>query len=92
MAIRVRGYLTFKSLIGDHRIELENLNLSLREVLRQINPEFSIGLDKLFDDVDADSQSQSVIILVNGRQLPNGLDTRVKDGDEISIFPPMMGG
>jgi molybdopterin converting factor small subunit len=34
-------------------------------------------------------------ILINGNHythLPDGLDTRLKDGDEVSIFPAMAGG
>ena len=34
------------------------------------------------------------IVLVNGRRIDNleGLDTPLKDGDEVSIFPPVAGG
>ncbi|MGD8857203.1 MAG: MoaD/ThiS family protein [Chloroflexota bacterium] len=39
--------------------------------------------------------SRQVAILVNGRHyshLPNGLNTKLKDGDDVALFPPIAGG
>ncbi|MBL7205255.1 MAG: MoaD/ThiS family protein [Desulfobacteraceae bacterium] len=36
-----------------------------------------------------------MLILVNGcnwRNLPERLDTELKDGDEVCLFPPVIGG
>jgi molybdopterin converting factor small subunit len=40
-------------------------------------------------------RQQHVPVLVNGRHcthLPDGLDTELRDGDQVDLFPPIAGG
>jgi len=92
MGIRVRGYLTFKPLIGDRQVKTGEEGTTLREVLFRLDSDIGESIGNLVSGLGEGSQSRPVIILVNGRQLPYGLETMLKDGDEVSIFPPMMGG
>jgi molybdopterin converting factor small subunit len=94
MAIKIKGYLTFKHTIGDQVLNLdENKKLTLNELLIK----FSSG-EKLGDvtcPAEPNLLGSRVIVLVNGlhlSQLPDRLDTILKDKDEIAIFPPMAGG
>jgi serine/threonine-protein kinase RsbW len=93
MKIQLRGYLTFKGLVGDRKFEIPD-GLSVRQFLSrlsEVNGEFGSLIQ-----FDRDgSLAQIVIVLVNGRNanhLPGGLDAPLKDGDEVAIFPPIAGG
>lgn len=48
--------------------------------------------EKIFDEKN--EIKQWINILKNGRQIKflNGTRTKVEHGDEIALFPPMMGG
>lgn len=91
--IQVKGYLTYRETIGKKQILLPR-EATLRALLQ--------GLQ---DQLDAQSNAQifgyggellpSVAVLINGRHhthLPERLDIRLKDGDEVAIFPPIAGG
>lgn len=95
MRIQVRGFLTFRELLGRQSVELNVPQTSLSDCL-----EF------LADQIGEDFRSQvlagsggelqpHVALLLNGqpyRQLPDGLETPLKDGDELAFFPPIAGG
>jgi len=38
------------------------------------------------------SGNSEVIVLVNSKTPPQGLDTKLKDGDVVSFMPPVSGG
>lgn len=91
--IRVRGYLTFHKLVGDRRVEVD-AETTLRTLLQTV----AVGIgDPLAHQAfgGQDGPAQGVVVLVNGRscsRLPEGLETQLQDGDEVAIFPPLMGG
>jgi molybdopterin synthase sulfur carrier subunit len=93
VVIRVKGYLTFRKLVGDRSVDVgaEETLLTLLETLT-----VEIG-DPFRHQVFAGQGGlqERVAVLVNGRSyscLPEGLETRLQDGDEVAIFPPVMGG
>ncbi|UCC20855.1 MAG: MoaD/ThiS family protein, partial [Promethearchaeota archaeon] len=66
--------------------------------LRQYGPDKEIlsipknsEIKRLFDKYNIPKDERRAIILVNGRPHKN-LKTILKDGDIISIFPPIGGG
>ena len=51
--------------------------------------------EKIFIDPQSGAVSGQVAILVNGRHyshLPDGLNTVLKDEDDVALFPPLAGG
>ena len=96
MTIRVKGYVTFRTLVGERRLELrEGQQLSLHNLLvclsAEIGPAFE---EQVFDPASGEVRAH-VSILINGRQCTHPADrlaTFLKDGDEIAIFPPIAGG
>jgi molybdopterin synthase sulfur carrier subunit len=64
----------------------------LKDLITKISPEMP-QLEKSFNGQFNDSRSNS-LVLVNGREISvlNGLETELKDGDEIVFVPVVHGG
>lgn len=95
MRIRVRGYLTLKEVLGDQIWrEIEGENVTIRDLVRQLSLEIDDPAHLIYDP-EIQGPSRHVAVLVNGRHyshLPDRLDTELKPGDEVAIFPPTAGG
>jgi molybdopterin synthase sulfur carrier subunit len=93
MVIQVKGYLTFRELVGERRLEVEK-GLTVRALLEQL--EAQLGESFTVQVMDRrGSRQQHVPVLLNGRHcthLPDGLDTELSDGDQVDLFPPLAGG
>ncbi|MFN2263386.1 MAG: MoaD family protein [Anaerolineales bacterium] len=96
MPVKVRGYLTYKLIIGEQSITLrEGETLTLVGLLTLLAVQSSQEFVQLIFEPEAQLLSDQVTVLINGRSytnLPDGLETNLKDGDEVSIFPPIAGG
>jgi MoaD family protein len=92
--MKVKGYLTYRDAIGKQEITLGDQDkLTLRDLLGRLGRAGGLG-DSLIQ-ADKETSGGRVIILVNGRhssQLPDGMDTLLKEDDEVAIFPPLAGG
>jgi molybdopterin synthase sulfur carrier subunit len=96
MAVRVKGYLTFRDVVGEQFYPLpDNETQTLNQLLDWLSAELGKDFTDLVIDPQTNMLSQHVSILINGRHyshLPDKLDTRLQEGDEVSIFPPLAGG
>lgn len=93
MVIRVKGYLTFRELVGERYIEVGE-GATLGDLLQQLEAEVGESFTMQAFDRRGGRQ-QHVPVLVNGRHsthLPDGLDTELRDGDQVDLFPPIAGG
>jgi molybdopterin synthase sulfur carrier subunit len=93
--IRIRGFLTFKESIKDQFLELERATISLKDLLEKLCREQGDELRRTIFDVETGQVHRHISVLVNGRHythLPDRLQTVLKDGDEVDIFPPIAGG
>jgi molybdopterin synthase sulfur carrier subunit len=96
MNIWVKGYLTFRDVIGDIIIlENEAGSYRLGQLLERLSIEHEESLGyKIFESGDGRVR-EHIAVLVNGvhySHLPDRLETELNDGDEIAIFPPIAGG
>ena len=96
MKIKVIGYLTMKKALGDKGVlEIHMENPTLGAVLSKLRREFGEEFGDLIRDGKTKDWSAQVRVLLNGRHykhLPNRLDTGLKEGDEVALFPPLAGG
>ena len=87
----------FRSAAGSERInlEVEDTGSTVRSALNQLlsRPE-SGELKKLIFDGETSDPRSTTIILVSGAEISalSGLDTKLKDQDEISLLPVAHGG
>lgn len=97
MQIYVTGYLTLRGVVGKKRLVIvDTAQVTLKELVQRL----ALELDSEFADTILDPQrdegiSQDISILVNGRhytRLPDRLETKLADGDEVVLFPPIAGG
>lgn len=92
MRVRVRGYLTFRGLIGQREIALED-GATLRTLIARLAGAVDGAQAPIF--APPDGLQPGVGLLINGRHhthTPDGLDTVLRDGDEVAVFPPLAGG
>jgi molybdopterin converting factor small subunit len=96
LIIKVRGYLTYRDVIGGREIERPDdgpvifLDF-IRELAAEIGGEHGLAL---FDEENG-AVGEAVAIMLNGvhyNHLPDRLNTVLKDQDEIAVFPPAAGG
>ena len=82
----------FSTDVGLTEIKYQNVNI-LGDIIHQFMKEYGEKLRKSFVDPSGMLESH-VVILVNGRNylFLDGLNTKLKDGDQIVISPPLIGG
>lgn len=96
MPIIVKGYLTYKEIVGERLIALENgESFTIVGLLNFLAGELDQEFSQSIFDPQTNKLGDHVAVIINGRSytnLPHELETELKDGDEVAIFPPMAGG
>ena len=96
MPIKVKGYLTYKEIVGERMIAFEkDESLTVAGLLNLLAFELDQEFSESIFDPQTNKLGEYVAVIINGRSytnLPEELDTQLKDGDEVAIFPPIAGG
>lgn len=92
--IRVRGFGRIGDLLGARRrdVEVGKESVQLKELFKVLR--LTDGRT-LYDYVaEGDNINEHIMVFINGVRVPNknGLNFRVKDGDEVVITPPVSAG
>lgn len=94
MAITVRFVGAFRGVSGRSKITIEfEEEASLREIIKEIVKK-TPNLEKVLIDPELEDPRPNTLILVNGKEISvlNGLQTPLKDGDEVVFIPVIHGG
>jgi MoaD family protein len=96
MKITIRSFLTLRDVMGDQSVlELEIGNLTLMELLDKLSDVFGDRFSQMVFDESGKELNPQIRILINGRHyshIPQKLNTPLQQGDEVALFPPVMGG
>lgn len=94
MAVTLKFVGALRHASGKEKIALEcKKGFSLIELVNNLTQEMP-ALRKGLLDEQLDQPKPNALILVNGREISvlNGLETKVKDGDEVVFIPVVHGG
>lgn len=88
--VTIKFYATIREKIKTDHIELEAD--TFRKVIEILIKMYPLLEEEIIDDEF--KLKDRYVYLVNGRNIVflNGLDTKLKDGDKLAIFPPIAGG
>ncbi len=95
MTINVKAFATFREIIKDHDKDMQvSEGTTVRDLLLKLCEEYPELHDALFDGEGADQLKEYVQILMDGRGIRHidNLQTVLKDGVTMAIFPPVGGG
>jgi molybdopterin converting factor small subunit len=94
--IKVTAYGRFKGFIEDEvSLQLEAERATVREALELLCRRYGEGLESTLFDPSTKGIKRSNLVLLNGQSyinLDRRLDSEVKDGDEITLLPVLVGG
>jgi len=92
--VKVRLLGIFGVAYGSKEVELKiEGDVRLKEIIQKLTCT-SKALKQVLIDSDLKSPLPNAVIIVNGKDISvlNGLDTPIKNGDEILIIPAIHGG
>ena len=92
MKLLVKLLRPFSEIVGEKELELEFDDGTISDLLELMVDKYSKLKDEFY--TKEDRVSEYVCIFVNDKPLSalNGVDTRLKDGDEVLFFIPVSGG
>ena len=94
--ITVKSYLTIRKVLHDERaLEIELEPTTLGGLLEILCEKYGDELRSILYDQDTKKISPHNQICVNMRHytfLPDRLETRLQEGDVVSLIPPVAGG
>jgi molybdopterin synthase sulfur carrier subunit len=85
---------SFRNVLGKGKLTIKSESIiPLREVIKEIVEELP-KLKRVLIDPELEDPRPNTLILVNGKEISvlNGLDTVLKDGDEVVFVPVVHGG
>ncbi len=90
--MNIKIYATLRDLLGTSLLCMEQPGPTVRAVLRDLAAAYPALGAKLWDEQE--NLTGQVSIWVNGRSMEylSGLDTPVRPGDNLALFPPVGGG
>ncbi|MCP1662474.1 MAG: MoaD family protein [Methanocalculus sp. MSAO_Arc1] len=93
MQVTVKSFATLRNVMESRLTQELNDGSTLSDLLTLLMERYPGLRDEIFEEGSRELQDY-VNILVNGRNINfiNGLDTELKDGDLVVLFPPAGGG
>jgi molybdopterin synthase sulfur carrier subunit len=92
--VNVRLLGVFRGLSGKSQISLNLKKPTVRSVVLKLVESLSVEAKRLLVDLELNDPRPNALILVNGKEINvlKGLETELKDGDEVALIPVSHGG
>ena len=92
--VNVRLLGVFCVFSGKSRITLKLEQPTVRKVVHKLAASLSVEATRLLVDPELNDPRPNALILVNGKEISvlKGLDTKIKEGDEVTLIPVSHGG
>ncbi len=68
--------------------------MTMRELLAWLSRHAGVDFAGAVYDIHTDKMNEYIVVFVNTKEIRtlDGLDTKLKEGDVITVLPPMAGG
>ncbi len=88
--VSVKMFATVREAAGMQECALEADNLA--DLISKLRSSLGPALSKILDQLD--SYPEGLVILVNGLNVNRGsrMTVKLRDGDDVAVFPPVSGG
>lgn len=92
--IKVRLLGVFRSLAGKDQVQLKLEHATIGDVIKALAESLPVDAQRMLIDPDLNDPRPNALILLNGREINvlEGLETKVSDGDEVTLIPVAHGG
>ena len=92
--VNVRLLGVFRGLSGKSQVSLKLEQPTVRKVIKKLADSLSEEAKRLLVDPELNDPRTNAIILVNGKEIGvlKGLETEIKEGDEVTLIPISHGG
>jgi len=90
--IRLMG--VFRGLTGKSRVSLRVKQPTIRNAVQKLADSLSVEAKRLLVDPELNDPRPNALILVNGKEINvlKGLETEIREGDEVILIPVSHGG
>lgn len=92
--VNVRLLGVFRGFSGKSRITLKLEQPTVRKVIQKLTDSLPVEAKRLLVDPELNDLRSNALILVNGKEIGvlKGLETEIKEGDEVTLIPVTHGG
>jgi len=92
--VKVRLLGVFRGFCGKSQLSLKLEQATVRNVIQTLAESFSAESRRLLIDPELNDPRPNALILLNGKEINvlKGLETEVKEGDEVTLIPVAHGG
>ena len=92
--VNVRLLGVFRGLSGKSQITLKLERPTVRKVIQKLANSLPVEAKRLLVDPELNDPRPNAIILINGKEIGvlKGLETEIKEGDEVTLIPVSHGG
>jgi molybdopterin synthase sulfur carrier subunit len=92
--VNVKFLGVFRGLLGKNKVSLKLEKPTVLSAILKLVESLSIEAKRLLVDPELNDPRPNTLILVNGKEINvlKGLETELKEGDEITLIPVSHGG